>query len=315
MHADPHAADLAELEDQRARVPGRRRPGIHYSQRGQRRRGHLDLFGRRRAVRLLAALGHDPHHNRARRRAGNGVAHGCGHRQGLERPHSRGVWLPRHIPVDAGARRDELRQYHGGVCRRGQQSGALRVLPLYRRAAGRGADLVSRRARHVRQHREDLSGRLALLRLLHHRRRSGAPGLEDRDGLDADPPRVRGLPQLRLPVHADRSGWNDDCPVDAVLPPVLHRRERRDGPTVSRVAVGRHHRVSVCRDRRLVHHRRVRGDAARRRRSRHPRCGRRRASAPATRGEICVPAVRGRPLQRIALRRVDPADLHLLCRV
>ena len=66
---------------------------------------------------------------------------------------------------------------------------------------------------------------------------------------------------------------------------------------------------------RLVHRRRVRGDAAFDREVQHRDGRRSRAGAPSARGRICISAVRRRPFQRIDLRRVDPADLHRLRRL
>ena len=48
-------------------------------------------------------------------------------------------------------------------------------------------------------------------------------------------------------------------------------------------------------------------------RHRHSRRGRRGAGAAAAGRRVRVPAVRGRPVQRVALRRVDPADLDGVC--
>ena len=70
-------------------------------------------------------------------------------------------------------------------------------------------------------------------------------------------------PQLRLPVHGDRPGRHDDRAVDAVLPAGVDRRERDHRAAVRGVALGRDPRLPVHRHRRLVHHRRLRGDAVR----------------------------------------------------
>ena len=116
-------------------------------------------------------------------------------------------------------------------------------------------------------------------------------------------PRGRRHPQLRLRLHADRPGRHDHRAVDAVLPAGVGRREGRDGAAVPGVAVGRDRRLPLRRDRRLVHHRRLRGDAAHAGRHRDPRRGRRGAGAAAAGRRVRVPALRRRAVQRLALRR------------
>ncbi len=112
-----------------------------------------------------------------------------------------------------------------------------------------------------------------------------------------------------------RPGRDDDRAVDAVLPAGLDRGKRRDREAVQGVAARRHHRVHLRRRRGLVHHRRLRGDAAYRGRVQHRERGRRREGAASARGRVGVPALCGRPVQRLALRRIDSADFHRVCRL
>src|SRR3954449_11076874 len=103
---------------------------------------------------------------------------------------------------------------------------------------------------------------------------------------------------------------DDDRAVDAVLPAGVDRREGDPRAAVRRVAVGRDPRLSVHGHRRLVHHRRLRGDPVRQRPQGHRHQRRRRGGGAAPAGRrVCVPAVRRRAVQRVAVRRVDPADL------
>ena len=134
------------------------------------------------------------------------------------------------------------------------------------------------------------------------------PGLEGRGVRDGDAPRGRRHPELRLPLHGDRARRHDDRAVDAVLPAGVGRREGRHGAAVPRVALGRHHRLHLHGRRRVVHHRRLRGDALRERRPRHQGRRRRGEGAAAARGRVRLPAVCGGAVQRVALRGVDPAD-------
>jgi hypothetical protein len=83
--------------------------------------------------------------------------------------------------------------------------------------------------------------------------------------------------------------------------------------TVPRLALGRDCRMPVRGDRRVVHHRGVCGDAAFSWRHPDPGCRRCGPGAQAARRRVRVPAVCGRPLQRLAVCGVYPADLHLLC--
>ncbi len=122
-------------------------------------------------------------------------------------------------------------------------------------------------------------------------------------------------PELRISLHADRPRRHDDRAVDAVLPAGVDRRERHHDAAVPRLALGRHHRLPVRRGRRVVHHRRVRGDAALRRTDRDSRRGRRGPGAAPARRRVRVPAVCRRAVQRVALRRVDSADLDVVCRL
>ena len=74
------------------------------------------------------------------------------------------------------------------VRRRRQQPRAVRLVEVHRRAAGGGDGLGAGRARHLRQHREDLPGGVGVLRLLHRRRPAGASGLEGGGVGDGQPP-------------------------------------------------------------------------------------------------------------------------------
>ncbi len=93
---------------------------------------------------------------------------------------------------------------------------------------------------------------------------------------------------LRILVHGDRARRHDDRTVDAVLPPGVDRRKRRDGQTISGLALGRGARLSLHRHRRLVHHRGVRGHAVRERPPRYQgrrRCG---SGAASSRRTVCA---------------------------
>ena len=68
-------------------------------------------------------------------------------------------------------------QRDGGVRRRREQPRTLRHLALHRRAAGGGGGLGAGRAGHLRHRREDLPGRVGVLRLLHRRRAARRPRL------------------------------------------------------------------------------------------------------------------------------------------
>ena len=244
-----------------------------------------------RAVRLHAPLGDGADHDRAGHHPGDVVADGRGHRQGAQRSHSRGIRPARDVPADARALRHQLLQHRGRVRRGRQQLRAVRrsqyiVVPL--------AALVvwaHCRARHLRRRGENLLVRVGVLRRLHRVRRARAAGLEGRRAVDGDAARERGLPQLRLPLDDHRPGRDDHRAVDAVLPAGLDRGKRRDGAKqykASRldVIIG----VRVRRGRRLVHHRRLRGDAALRRASTTSRAAptpRRRCGRSPASGRTC----------------------------
>ena len=211
-------------------------------------------------------MGDDPDHGRAGRRAGDGGAHGRGHRQGAERSDPRGVRLPRDVLPDAGAGRHELRQ------RRWPNSPASRAASSC--SASRGTSSCrSRRAvvwLLVVQGTYSSVEKIFLVASAFYVCYIVAGVLAQPDWKAAafatvTRPRGRRHPQLRLPLHAHRPGRHDDRAVDAVLPAGVGRREGRDDAAVPRVALGRHRRLPVRRGRRLVHHRRLRGDAARRR--------------------------------------------------
>ena len=78
------------------------------------------------------------------------------------------------------------------------------------------------------------------------------------------------------------------------------------------VAVGRDRRLPLRRRHRLVHHRRLRGDAAHRRPYRNPRRGRRGPGAPPAGRRVRVHPLCGGALQRVALRGDGPADLDVV---
>ena len=183
------------------------------------------------------------------------------------------------------------------------------ISQLHRRAARRGDRLAAGRPGHLQQRREDLPRRVGfyvcyiVAGILAH------PDWQRRRVRDRHAAAGRRHPQLRLPVHGHRPGRHDDRAVDAVLPAGVDRRKGRDGAAVPRLALGRHRRLPLRRDRRVVHHRRLRGDAARRRAHGDPRRRRRRTGAAAARRRVRVPAVCGRAVQRLAVRGVDPADL------
>ena len=148
---------------------------------------------------------------------------------------------------------------------------------------GGGDRLGAGRARHLRQHREDLPRGVGVLRLLHRRRACWRipTGRRRRWRRSAGRRRVgiRNYGYLFMVIGAGR---HDDRAVDAVLPAGVDRREGDHARGSTRVALGRDPRLPVHRRRRLVHHRRVRGDAVRERPSRHRtaaptrrrRCGR-----------------------------------------
>src|SRR5438309_699330 len=75
------------------------------------------------------------------------------------------------------------------------------------------------------------------------------------------------------------------------------------------VAPRRDRRVPLRRHRRVVHRRRVRRDPAHGGQVQHRDGGRRRAGAAAARQRVRVSALRGRAVQRVAVRGVDSADL------
>ena len=135
---------------------------------------------------------------------------------------------------------------------------------------------------------------VGVLRLLHRRRRAGASRLEGRRVRDRHAAaRTSASGNYGYLYMADRPGRHDDRAVDAVLPAGVDRREGRDGAAVQGVALGRDRRLPVRRGRRLVHHRRLRGDAAHGRHARESatrptrrrRCGR----WPASTRTCCLP--------------------------
>ena len=173
----------------------------------------------------------------------------------------------------------------------------------------------ARRPGNLPQHREDLSARLRLLRLLHRRRFAGTSGLARSRRGNREPPFGHWDPQLWVSVHGDQPGGHDDRTVDAVLSSSIGRRKGRDGAPVSSPALGRHPRMRLYRSRRVVHHCRLRGNAPCQRTHCHLGLGRCGPGAPSPCGRGGVPVVCSRPVQRVALCRIDSPDLDLVRRV
>ena len=288
------------------------RPRLHHRQRRQRRRRHLHLLaGRARhfgysllwmLIPITIALV-VVQEMCARMGAVTG--------KGLERSHPRGVRLPRHVLRDAGAARHELRQRGGGVRRGRPQPRAVRHRRYVscrsaRRSSGgwscSGTYTASRRSSSSRACSTSPTSSRAC-----SRSPTGRPRPRRQRGAAPMPHRTTaGI------VDGHRPRRHDDRAVDAVLPAVVDRREGQS--TVAAVPASRldvDPRLPVRGRRRVLHHRRLRGDAARRGgihdiadAAPTPR----RRCAPLA-GEDAVAAVRRGPLQRVAVRGVDPADL------
>ena len=108
---------------------------------------------------------------------------------------------------------------------------------------------------------------------------------------------------------------HDDRAVDAVLSAGVDRRERCDRAAVQGVAAGRHHRVPVRRRRRVVHRRRLRGNAALGRQVQHrDRSDAAEALRPLA-GEYAYLLFAAGLFNASLFAASHPADLDGLCRV
>ncbi len=74
------------------------------------------------------------------------------------------------------------------------------------------------------------------------------------------PPAIKRISRSGLSLHGHRSGGDDDCAVDAVLPASVDRRKGRHPAWVQGIATGRGDRLHFHGHRGMVHHRGVRGD-------------------------------------------------------
>ena len=130
---------------------------------------------------------------------------------------------------------------------------------------------VARRQGQLQERREDLPHRLRLLHCLHHRRRARAARLEARRSSKQHASAAQVWSSKSVRLHDRRRHRHDDRALDAVLPPVLHRRKRRHGRAVQGSRARRHRRLHLHRRRRLVHHRRLRRHALHPRHAQHRR--------------------------------------------
>jgi hypothetical protein len=84
----------------------------------------------------------------------------------------------------------------------------------------------------------------------------------ERHGATVKPPALKAAFMLpSLPVHGDRRRRHDDRPLDAVLPAILDRGERRHQAPIQSFANRRDYRLHFYRHRGLVHHRGLRRHA------------------------------------------------------
>ena len=224
---------VQELASPHRAVPGRRRARVHHRQRRQRRRRHRDLFGRRRAVRLLAAVDDDPDHDRAGGRPGDVVAHGRGHRQGAERPHPRGIRLARDVPADARARRHQLRQRRSaefaGVASSLELFGVSKYIVVPLAAFDRLGLVVHGTYSSVEKIFLSASGFYVATSssgVLAH------PDWKAAALVDGDAAARASASATTATCHDHRPGRHDDRAVDAVLPAGVDRREGRDDAAV-----------------------------------------------------------------------------------
>jgi hypothetical protein len=156
----------------------------------------------------------------------------------------------------------QLLQHHRRVRRRGEQLRAVRRLEVHRRPAVGVRRLGHRRARHLQHGREGVPVGVAVLRRLHRVGRAAHPDWRAAALSTLTRPDSVGFRNYGYLSMIHRPRRHDHRAVDAVLPAGLDRREGRDDAAVHGVAPGRHHRVPVRGDCRLVHRGRVRGDAA-----------------------------------------------------
>ena len=168
---------------------------------------------------------------------------------------------------------------------------------------------------HLRQHGEDLPGGVGVLRryivagLLAHPDWKAAAVV---DGRAAAGVGIRNYGYLFMViglVGTTIAPWMQFYLQASIVEKGHH------GAAVPGVALGRDPRLPVHRRRRLVHHRRVRGDAVRARPARDRGRRRRGAGAAAAGRRVRLSALCRRPVQRVALRGVHPADLDRLRRL
>ena len=89
---------------------------------------------------------------------------------------------------------------------------------------------AARRQGRLQERRKNLPHRQRLLHRLHHRRRAQPPRLAPRPRRDRQASPAQRLVRQSLRLHDRRRHRHHHHPVDAVLPAVLHRRQRRQRP-------------------------------------------------------------------------------------